>query len=413
MLNPYFVTALFYLLVAALIALDSAAASFSLVPWFNGLRWLRVHFITLGVVTETLFGVLPILTARRFSRPTPPVRWDIWATLNVGILVLVAGIPIVNGALILTGGTLVFVAVTLLIVHLLQLRGGQPAGEGLKFYLMGLAYFLLGIIVGTGLWMGWSGPLRIQVPVEVHIHANNWGFMALVFAGLLVDVLPSVTGRPLASRTTVNGIFWSMTAGALLLVIGPWLGGPLWALVPGLVLHLGATVWLLGLVIRAASQAHLWSAPGVWHLVTAYAWILAPVLVAPLIILKVPGFPGAGIEATAPQALIYGWVLQFSFALVPYFLGRILVADRTAQLGGSWWSLALAHVGSVLIWASIFIEPQRNLLHGAAYVFYALSILPIAWMVWRMFLTRIRALEDKLAAEQAIDPLVSEPAGSD
>ena len=152
---------------------------------------------------------------------------------------------------------------------------------------------------------------------------------------------------------------------------------------------------------------------GAWHLVTAYAWILSPVLVAPLIILNVPGFPGAGIEATAPQALIYGWVLQFSFALVPYFLARILVADRTAQLGGSWWSLALAHAGSVLIWASIFIEPQRNLLHGTAYVFYALSILPIAWIVWRMFLTRIRALEEKLAAEQATDLMVAEPAGSD
>jgi len=26
----------------------------------------------------------------------------------------------------------------------------------------GLAYLLLGIIVGTGLWLGWSGPLRIS-----------------------------------------------------------------------------------------------------------------------------------------------------------------------------------------------------------------------------------------------------------
>ncbi|MCC6383360.1 MAG: hypothetical protein IT304_12710, partial [Dehalococcoidia bacterium] len=173
MLNPYFVTALFYLLLAVLAALDSAATSFSILPWFNGLRWLRVHFITLGIVTETIFGVLPILTARRFSRPTPPVRWDIWATLNVGLLVLVAGIPIVNGVLIFSGGTLVFSAVTLLAVHLAQLRGGQTAGAGLKFYLMGLAYFLLGIIVGTGLWIGWSEPLRIRVPIEVHIHANN------------------------------------------------------------------------------------------------------------------------------------------------------------------------------------------------------------------------------------------------
>jgi hypothetical protein len=412
-LNPYFLMALFYLLVAVLAALDSAATSFAILPWFNGLRWLRIHFITLGVVTETLFGVLPILMARHFSLPTPPVRWDIWATLNVGLVLLIAGIPIVNGALIFAGGTLIFIAVMLLAVHLAQLGGRQAAGAGLKFYIMGLAYLLLGIIVGTGLWIGWSEPLRIQVPIEVHIHANNWGFMSLVFAGLLIDVLSALTAKPLASSRTINALFWSMSLGALLLVIAPWLGGPLWAIVPGLILHLGATLWLLGLVMRALSQAHLWSRPGAWHLVSAYAWILAPVLVAPLIVLKVPGFPGAGIDATAPQALIYGWVLQFSFALIPYFLGRIFMADRAAQLGGSWWSLLLAHVGSAFIWASIFIEPQRNLLHGTAYVFYALSMLPIAWTAWRMFRSGMQRLEQKLATEQTIDPIALDSAASD
>jgi hypothetical protein len=31
----------------------------------------------------------------------------------------------------------------------------------------------------------------------------------------------------------------------------------------------------------------------------------------------VSGCPGAGIEQNAPQALIYGWVLQFGYALLP------------------------------------------------------------------------------------------------
>ncbi|MCC6169263.1 MAG: hypothetical protein IT329_18730 [Caldilineaceae bacterium] len=398
MLNPYFLMALLYLSVAVLAALDSAATSFAILPWFNGLRWLRIHFITLGVVTETVFGVLPILTARRFAVPAPAVRWDIWWTLNVGLVLLIAGIPIVNGVLIFSGGTLIFVAVTLLAVHLAQIKGGQAVGAGLKFYIMGLAYLLLGIIVGTGLWLGWSEPLRIQVPIEVHIHANNWGFMSLVFAGLLIDVIPGLSGRPLAGTRTLNLIFWTMTLGALLLVLGPWLGGPLWVIVPGLVLHLLATFWLLGLTIRALSQARLWSTPGAWHLVTAYAWILAPVLIAPLIILKVPGFPGAGIEATAPQALIYGWVLQFAYALVPYFLGRIFVADQKAKLGGSWWGLIALHIGSALVWASIFIEPQRNLLHGSAYVFYALAMLPFMRSVWCMFRARVHTLEQTLSA---------------
>lgn len=386
MLNPYVLMALLYFLVAVLAALDVSLAGFSLAPWVQGIRWLRIHFITLGMMAQVLFGALPVLVAARMQLPRPKVRWDIWATLNVGLIVLLAGIPIINGTLIITGGTLIFIAATLLILQLGQLRrtGTQSRSPSVKFYVSGLAYLLVGIIVGTGLWLGWSGPLRIQVPLEVHIHANNWGFLSLVFAGLLVDVIPHVSGSPLAGRRTVDAIFWGMTLGALGLVLGPWLGGLLVVLVPGLILHLGATLALLIVTARALGRGGQLRTPGGWHLLSAYVWILLPVVVAPLILLGVPGFPGAGIEATAPQALIYGWVLQFGYALIPYFAQRYVVRDGAAQLGGSWFSLAAIHVGSALIWASIFIVPWQASLHGAGYAVYVLSMLPIIVQLGRM-----------------------------
>lgn len=193
MVNPYFLMVLLYLFVAVLAALDASFVSFTLVPGFQGIRWLRIHFITLGMLTEMLFGVLPVLVAARMAKPRPKIRWDIWGTLNVGLVVLLTGIPSINGTLILTGGTLIFIAATLLAVQLWQMRSHEVrtdrahnhdhiGGQSIKFYVSGLAYLLLGIIIGTGLWLGWSGPLRIQVPLEVHIHANNWGFLSLVFA---------------------------------------------------------------------------------------------------------------------------------------------------------------------------------------------------------------------------------------
>jgi len=93
-----------------------------------------------------------------------------------------------NGALIFTGGALVFVAATLLALHLWSMRSGESSQTrtSIHFYVMGLTYLLLGVIVGAGLWLGWSGPLHIGVPVEVHIHANNWGFVSLALAGLLI-----------------------------------------------------------------------------------------------------------------------------------------------------------------------------------------------------------------------------------
>ena len=257
MVNPYFLMMLLYLFVAVLAALDASLISSELLPWFNGVRWLRIHFITLGMLTQVIFGALPVLVATRRKLPRPSTRWDIWLTLNVGLIILLAGIPSVNQQLIFTGGTLIFIATSLLVKQLWGMRSAdaQPLGQSVKFYVTGLLYLLLGIIVGTGLWLGWSGPLRIQVPLEVHIHANNWGFLSLVFAGLIIDIVPMLSGQPLASVRTLNTIFWSMTLGALGLVMGPWLGGALWVTVPGLVLHITATVWLLGLLVRGLARA--------------------------------------------------------------------------------------------------------------------------------------------------------------
>jgi len=115
--------------------------------------------------------------------------------------------------------------------------------------------------------------------------------------------------------------------------------------------------------------------------------------VAPLILLGVPGFPGAGIEATAPQALIYGWVLQFAFALLPYFMRRFLAGEESPRLGGSWLSLLAVNVGSGLIWASIFLTEQQAMLSGLGYGFFVLAMLPIAWEMGQISRSALHRLE--------------------
>lgn len=403
-MNLYFLMAALFVAMALVGAVDASLTSFSILPWFNGLRWVRVHLITLGAMTEALFGLLPALVAVRFNLPRPQFRWDIWLTLNAGLLTLLIGIPIINQALIFTGGTLVFVATILLIWRLNGIRAATSpqavaaeAHSSRKFYMAGLAYLLLGILVGTGLWLGWSGPLLIKTPIEVHIHANNWGFLSLVFAGLLVDLYPTWAKRPLAWPHSITPIFWMMTIGALGLVLGPWFRTN-WFSVPGLLLHLSATIWLLLNVIKPLlGDREAWSQPGIWHLVTAYFWILAPVLIAPLIILGVPGFPGAGIEQNAPQALIYGWVFQFGYALLPYFFRRAFLPEERPKLGGHWLSLATVHLGGAFLWASIFIANYQSLLHGAAYALWAVSIVPILIELWRIIRDGLSKLDEKTA----------------
>jgi hypothetical protein len=113
----------------------------------------------------------------------------------------------------------------------------------------------VGIVVGTGLWVGWSEPLRIAAPKETHIHANVWGFAGLLFAGLWVDLLPALTGRNLAGRRAIQAIFGALTVGALLLLLAPWLGAGRAVIAPGMALLLLGTAALIGAAARQLGRA--------------------------------------------------------------------------------------------------------------------------------------------------------------
>lgn len=370
---PYLFTTLIYAFVALLVATDASLVSVNFIDTFPALRWVRAHFITLGIVSQVIFGMLPTLTALLSKKPRSSMRWDIWLTLNVGFVSLVAGFAGVNQPMIFTGGTLIFLSATLLLIQLWSARGGD-APTSLKFYLAGVFYLLVGIIVGTGLWLNWSEALHIQVPLEVHIHANSWGFMSLVFAGLLVDFIPMITGRPLGGAKEISLIFWGMALGAFGLVLGPWLGGSLPPTVSGLVLHLSATIWLIVLTARALHVGGRLATAGGWHLLASYSWILLPVLVAPLILTHV--IAGGPVEATAPQPLIYGWMLQFSIALIPFMARRFFLKEESPKLGGNWFSLAGIMLGGLFIWVSIFVAPARGILYGIGFALYALAMVP-------------------------------------
>lgn len=381
-MNPYLITSVLFLILAGFAALDSALTSFQILPWFNGLRWLRVHLITLGALTEALFGVLPMLTAKRADLKGFQPRWDIWLLLTVGLLTLLVGIPLMNYVLVVTGGTLIFIA-TLLLINLLRRMvpsinvTGKQAGSGRPYYLAGLGYLLLGVFLGSGLWFGWGEALAIANPLEVHIHTNIWGFMSLVFAGLIVDLYPQWTGRALAWPGSVRPIFWMMTFGALAAVLGPWLVvTPLMAL--GVIIHQVATAWLVVNMIKPLRGTAVAQKPGIWHVITAYAWQFVIVLATPLIVILSPGFSLAGVEQTAPQVLIYGWMLQFGYAMIPYLLRRTFSPKQEAALGGSWFSLAAAHIGGIFLAASIAFSGQAALMLGIAYLWWVVSLLPIA-----------------------------------
>ena len=369
---PYLLTTLIFTFVAILAAADASLVSINLVSAFPALRWVRVHFVTLGILSQVIFGLLPLLVASLSKKPRPAMRWDIWLTLNVGLVALVAGFGGMNHPMIFAGGTLIFISATMLLIQLWNVRGGD-APESLKFYITGMFYQLVGIIIGTGLYLNWSETLFIKSPLEAHIHANSWGFMSLVFAGLLVDFVPMITGRPLGTTKNISLIYWGMTLGAFSLVLAPWLGGSKPPTILGLLMHVSSTLWLVVLMIKAFKESGRLNSAGAWHLVSSYIWIILPIMMAPFIMMGI--FKSGPIETTAPQALIYGWVLQYGIALIPYIARRFFLKDETSQLGGNWASLSAATAGSLFVWASIFIVPARGVLYGIGFALYALALI--------------------------------------
>jgi cytochrome c oxidase cbb3-type subunit I len=395
---PYFLMTLLYLSLVVLAALASILTGLGIIPLFGSLKWLRVHLVTLGALSEIIFGLAPVLAAAARRLPRPRMRWDTWLFLNAGLVLLLIGIPTITRSLIITGGMLAGVAVTLLIRQLVDLRPAQISPDnavmgGRRFYISGLGYLLLGGLVGTGLWLGWSEALHIASPIEVHVHTNLWGFAAIILAGLLVDLYPSFANRQLSWPRSIPWMYWSMTLGALGLILGPWLDISLFTVV-GLVLHTLGSILMLVVVIKPLiGDRSAWT-PGMLHLFTSYVWYFLPVVVAPMIVARAADFPVQEVSGSGGPILIFGWIVQFGYALVPYLFIRFLEPGKPARLGGTWLSLAAVHAGSVLFWASLFFPNIEAAARASAYGFWILSGSPILVSLWNSFRSGMQRVED-------------------
>lgn len=384
---PYFLMTGLYLLLTALVTLDSSIASLGWVPQLAGLKWMRVHFITLGVLTQLVFGVLPALTTKGLNLPKPKMNWIAWLIYNGGLVILLIGLPGIQRDSIITGGTMIFLAVLALMKDLIGLRRSALAVKGrevcstystTRFYLGGLMYLLVGVLVGTGIWIGWSEPLRIAIPKEVHVHTNLWGYTALVFAGLIFDLFPGLAKQLIFGKIRVDmAVFGAMAVGALGLVTGPWLDIG-WPAVYGLGLHTLGTLLLLGAFIRMVVRERGLRHPGGAHLVSSYLWMLIPTLVAPFIVAKASDrFPVGEVAGNGGPILIFGWILTFLLAVIPYFFNQVFRPNRPPAPGGSWWSLTAMHTGSVLFWLGLFLPNVQAALRAGAFFFWLVGMLPM------------------------------------
>ncbi|MDS0258182.1 hypothetical protein NDI56_02020 [Haloarcula sp. S1CR25-12] len=353
--NPFVLVAGVYL-TAGLVALaTSIAVAAGLIDGLPRLRWVTVHLVTIGGLTQAVFGLLPSLLGGDVASTTGS-RWTQWLFLNAGYPLVVLGMVTGSATTALAGAAGVLLALALLLATVLGTTGSGPAAE---YYRTAPWFLVAGIAAAAGLLLHRYGPGGYVGLLEAHVHANVWGLLGLVVAGALLTLLPPMLGASLRYPRLVPVTFWGLTLGALGLVAGPPLALAALTLA-GLAGYLTGTVALLANVVGTARTSG-WTQPSRLALVVgAYLWLVAPIPVAPFVLLAPTAVPVGAIEAAAITALVLGWMLQLAMAFLPVMVvatqrpAEESLVERTASAAArdapSWVQVATLNVGVGLLW---------------------------------------------------------------
>ncbi len=392
----FLAAAAIYLVFALSTVLAYALAQFGWMAAIPNLYWLRVHALTIGVLAQTLLGLLPGLFASRSRSPAPPpwTLWAVFALLNSGLLLLELGQVSVTAWPIHSGGVLLLAAISVEVGLLLWLwrRSTAPRPAVVGFYLAAPGFLLLGVLMALTLLLGWWSPVGHQATKESHIHANIFGFTGLAIAGLALDRLPALFGRTLARPQWIKRTLWLMVIGALALWFGPY-AGVIPIMAGGLLLYVTGLVLMLANFFITTHRPHPVRFANCAQVLISYLWIAAPVVATvAFVLLGADRLPLAKLEAGVTQGLVYGWILQLVLALLPLAVLRYRTRDASRVISrqeGSWFTLILLNGAVAVIWlASILLPwPVVRPLVAIGYLLLVVAALPALLILWRAFRT--------------------------
>jgi len=395
--NPFYLMAGFYLLLDAIALSAQALVLGGVLPPLPDLGWARIHLLTIGVVVQAILGTLPTLVATKLGgkRPSISVTWTLWLLVNSSFGLLLYSMP--DGFSELAAGAAIgiFAAVVLLLatLHWQGACSVRNTYVGLRFYMAAPLFFLFGIVMAMSMLLNWPAPGQFFGLLEAHVHANVWGFLALIVAGFLLEHIPAYANRPLRWSTLVPATFWFLTVGAAGLVAGPWLG-----LLPvtmlGIVIYVIGTSLLLSNLIGTLLPSHSLT-PNIAHLVIAYLWMMVPAFVAPIILALTGHLPTGRIEEAAVSGLVAGWILQIVIGAFPLRLRE--VQQRSTGHDGWWLSVVILNVGVLSVWISAFVPAFTSSLSLMALGYTCVVIgclLPLTTILKRLLGNRQMSVAD-------------------
>ena len=139
-INPFFFMTFLYMFIGVLVAFQTSLIDFQVIQTSSSLSWVRIHFITLGILTQVIFGYVPVLVnSKKVNSP----RWDIWVLINLGLWMFFYGRSLgsSHSPIMITGGFIIFIATVLFILQLFSINDTSNGSMTGYFYIFGSIFF--------------------------------------------------------------------------------------------------------------------------------------------------------------------------------------------------------------------------------------------------------------------------------
>jgi hypothetical protein len=351
-------------------------------PVLPSWRWLAIHLLLLGAVTNAIMVWSAHFTAAVLRSPAPARRrGEIvrLAVLNLGIVgVLTAGTigrpwPGVAGAALVFGA-----AVAHLAWLSARLRAALPArfAVTVHYYLAAATALLIGVPVGA--WMLVTDDDSRPRLLLFHAHVNLLGWVTLTVLGTVLTLWPTVLRTRMADGATAaaRSALPIAVAGIAVLGIGvlAW-WSPLAA--GGLALVTAAALVTARPAVQAARRSKPASFAG-WSIAAAGGWLFVALGVDAWTLLSAAG-PAAAADRFGAVLipLLVGFVAQTLLGAMAYLLPMVLgggpaaVRERTERLDRHWAqrvAMANAALAVFVLPAPPYVRISTSLLILAALV---------------------------------------------
>ncbi len=294
-------------------------------PFLPTWRWLAIHLLLLGAVTNAILVWSAHFTAAVLRAPVPRGHRSEAArltVLNVGVAAVLGGGTADRPWLGVGGAALVFAAVAAHLAWLARrLRRSLPArlSVTVRYYLAASLALLAGVPVGAGMLL--TDDAHRSRLLLFHAHVNLLGWVTLTVLGTLLTLWPTMLRTRMADGAVRAAATALPLAGTGLLLLG--LGLLAWWRV---VIAVGFGLFVLGVLValRPAAVVARVRPPysfATWSTTAAVGWLLVALAV-----------DAATLLTAADPAVA---VDRFGVVLVPLlvgFVGQVLVAALTHLL---------------------------------------------------------------------------------